>query len=181
MGRTQEGGDPLFRRPWTSEEDEELTRLVSQHGARDWKFISTGIPGRPHKSCRNRWLYHLSPDVHRPFTADEDETIVAALAKYGDRWAAIARILPGRTDVAVRKRWVSALAAHWRMAVSDGAPREPTTLPAAEEELRLRVEEMEAYLESIIRPMIAQEVSKYIAVRGPEDAPAPPCPRSSPP
>ncbi|KAL4574824.1 hypothetical protein LXL04_021663 [Taraxacum kok-saghyz] len=110
---------------WTPEEDRILLDYITKNGHGTWRsFPKLAGLRRCGKSCRLRWTNYLRPDIKRgTFSFEEEQTIFQLHSLLGNKWAAIASRLPGRTDNEIKNYWNS----HLRKRVPNKTPNLQST------------------------------------------------------
>lgn len=147
-------GKGLQRRSWDEAEDEAIRAAVQRVGNKQWTKVASvlrrefGISNRSGKQIRERWHNHLAPEIcKRPWDVEEERILFEAHQELGNKWADIAKRLPGRTDNTIKNHFYSTIRKVFRK--TKGAPE-------SNSEVYCEADHLSAQVLSSIRSRIAR-------------------------
>lgn len=104
------------RRRWSQEEDKKLTDIIGRHGACNWSHIGELHGTRDGKQCRERWMYHIGPNINKsPLSNEEIALVMKMQARYGNKWSNISAMMPGRTASSIKNHWNAVISKQQRV------------------------------------------------------------------
>ncbi|KAG0042465.1 Myb-like DNA-binding domain protein [Gryganskiella cystojenkinii] len=74
----------------------------------DWGLIASQVPGRTANQCRRNWNYartHHVNKVGEPWTAQDQERLQRAVARFGHKWTLVSEFVVGKTPDQCRMEW----------------------------------------------------------------------------
>jgi hypothetical protein len=106
------------------QETQQLQDLVSAYGQK-WVKICKELPGRTPEQCSAKWYRsHQSKLETSGWTAEESRILEEAYLDLGGKWVAISKLLPNRTDKAVRNRFMRTIKNEEKLSADHSKKRE---------------------------------------------------------
>jgi hypothetical protein len=113
----------ITRGQWKVHEDETILFMVQQ--GYKWAEIAHRLPGRIGENVRERYVNFLDPSLKKtPWTEEEDTVLFENQAILGNSWSAIRKLLPGRSENAIKNRYHNRKNAHLRKLKREADERE---------------------------------------------------------
>ena len=99
------GSKNPVRRSFSKEEDKTLIKLVEKYGEK-WDRVSSNMPERNIRQCRERWKFYLDPKIDRsPWTLEEDKLIISKYYEFGFKISKVRKFIgKKRTNQQIRNR-----------------------------------------------------------------------------
>lgn len=96
------------RRHWSNEEDAYLQEVVQEHHGKSWKKVAKFMYFRSPKQCRDRWHTQLKEGIDKTKWTNKEDAILLENQKHiGNKWAILAKQLPGHTATSIKNRYRS--------------------------------------------------------------------------
>ena len=94
---------------WTKEEDELLLKKGKEYQYKNWKLISSFLPGHSPIQCSARYRRIQTGIKKGNWKKEEDEKLLKLYKKYGKNWAKISKEMRSRTGKQIRDRFLNSL------------------------------------------------------------------------
>lgn len=112
---------------FTTQEDALIKHLVETVGLKGWKEVAMHLPGLSVRQVRERYVNYIQQHTAvKEWTVEEDELLVEKYKEVGSRWAQMAPLFPGRTDVHLKNRMKLLLRRMKKSSTQQDLPAIPT-------------------------------------------------------